>query len=119
MRSRGARASMKKTTTFLQTTVERRSASMPSRLLPALALTALAAATMASAVACAAGNEIDNTSGSGGGGTGSGGAGGGDGGASACKAGDEQACYSGPEGTAGIGICAAGKMTCAEDGSGF
>jgi hypothetical protein len=34
----------------------------------------------------------------------------------ACKTGDKQACYTGPEGTKGTGSCAEGEQTCTEDG---
>ena len=37
----------------------------------------------------------------------------------ACEAGATQPCYAGPEGTAGVGICAAGVQTCVADGSGW
>jgi hypothetical protein len=36
-----------------------------------------------------------------------------------CRPGEKVTCYSGSEGTAGVGICAAGEMTCLEDGSGW
>ncbi len=36
-----------------------------------------------------------------------------------CEPGAEEACYSGPEGTAGVGACAAGTRTCADDGLGY
>lgn len=36
-----------------------------------------------------------------------------------CKPGTVTSCYRGPEGTAGVGVCRAGKMTCASDGSAF
>ncbi|HSN97142.1 MAG TPA: hypothetical protein VLS89_02555, partial [Candidatus Nanopelagicales bacterium] len=36
-----------------------------------------------------------------------------------CTPGDEEACYSGPPGTAGIGVCAEGRRYCLPDGSGF
>lgn len=37
---------------------------------------------------------------------------GGDGGSGGCGDGDTQSCYSGPDGTEGVGICAAGQQTC-------
>jgi Notch-like protein len=37
----------------------------------------------------------------------------------ACEPGSVQQCYSGPEGTAGIGACAAGLQRCADDGLSF
>ena len=36
--------------------------------------------------------------------------------ANACNPGDTQSCYSGPQGTQGVGICKAGMQTCAQDG---
>jgi hypothetical protein len=36
-----------------------------------------------------------------------------------CIPGETQPCYSGPEGTDGVGVCQAGTKTCQEDGSGF
>ncbi len=36
-----------------------------------------------------------------------------------CTPGATQSCYTGPEGTMGIGICAGGTQTCLADGSGF
>ncbi len=36
-----------------------------------------------------------------------------------CAAGETQPCYSGPEGTEGVGACIGGTQTCLEDGSGF
>lgn len=44
---------------------------------------------------------------------------GGTGGAPLCVPGTEQACYSGPAGTEGQGICEAGKQLCAADGMSF
>jgi Notch-like protein len=41
------------------------------------------------------------------------------GGRCACIPGTEQACYSGPEGTAGVGACRAGTQRCADDGSSY
>jgi hypothetical protein len=58
------------------------------------------------------------TSGSGGGGNAVGGSGAG-GAPTACEPGDQEACYSGPPGTAGVGLCQAGTHTCLADGSGF
>lgn len=37
----------------------------------------------------------------------------------ACEPGERRACYTGPEGTEGIGICRAGEEVCAADGAGF
>src|SRR5689334_14402350 len=37
----------------------------------------------------------------------------------ACAAGEERACYSGPEATEGVGACRAGTQTCTEDESGW
>ncbi|MFN3202856.1 MAG: MopE-related protein, partial [Bradymonadia bacterium] len=37
----------------------------------------------------------------------------------ACLPGESRACYSGPVGTAGNGVCQAGQQTCLNDGSGF
>lgn len=50
---------------------------------------------------------------------GAGGGSGGTGGASTCAPGSEIDCYSGPDGTKGVGICKAGKQTCRMDGSGY
>ena len=36
-----------------------------------------------------------------------------------CQPGARQACYGGPEGTRGVGVCTAGSQTCAADGTGF
>ena len=36
-----------------------------------------------------------------------------------CISGDTQSCYTGPAGTAGVGVCRAGTQTCRADGSGF
>jgi hypothetical protein len=36
-----------------------------------------------------------------------------------CLAGETRSCYSGPDGTEGVGECKAGVETCAEDGSSF
>jgi hypothetical protein len=44
---------------------------------------------------------------------------GGGGGATSCAPGMKIDCYSGPDGTKGIGICQAGKQTCRMDGSGY
>ncbi len=82
-------------------------------------LTALLAGT---ALLAACGDDTGSggtgaTAGSGGlGGAGaaaSGGGGeGGEGGSGGCGDGDTQSCYSGPDGTEGVGICAAGQQTC-------
>lgn len=53
----------------------------------------------------------------GGGGNGAGPQGGG--GATSCAPGATEPCYSGPPGTAGVGICVEGSRTCAADGSSF
>jgi hypothetical protein len=37
----------------------------------------------------------------------------------ACEPGQVQPCYSGPDGTEGVGLCRAGGRTCLADGSGF
>lgn len=37
----------------------------------------------------------------------------------ACEPGAQELCYSGPEGTAGVGHCRSGVRTCSEDGAGF
>jgi hypothetical protein len=42
-----------------------------------------------------------------------------DDGACVCTPGQTQACYSGPDGTQGVGICKGGMATCAPDGTGF
>jgi hypothetical protein len=44
-------------------------------------------------------------------------AGGGSGGDAGCTAGATQACYSGPAGTQGVGVCTAGQATCGADGT--
>lgn len=36
-----------------------------------------------------------------------------------CKAGETRACYGGPAGTEGVGVCRAGLETCKADGSGY
>lgn len=50
--------------------------------------------------------------------SGTGGAGG-TGGGMACSPGSTTACYTGPTGTEGVGLCAAGLATCEADGSGY
>lgn len=56
----------------------------------------------------------------GGAGSGEGGGGSGAGGApTVCSPGETMVCYSGLDGTEGVGPCKAGTQTCAEDGSGF
>ena len=40
-------------------------------------------------------------------------------GGGSCEPGSVAACYSGPDGTQGIGTCQAGQTTCRDDGSGF
>ena len=53
-----------------------------------------------------------------GGSGGNGGAGvGGSGGSAPCAADETRSCYSGPEGTDGVGICVAGVETCRSDGT--
>lgn len=52
------------------------------------------------------------TTATGGGGAGGGGAGGG----SACNEGDEQPCYTGPDGTLNVGLCKGGSRTCGANG---
>lgn len=47
------------------------------------------------------------------------GGGGGSGGAAVCSPGETRACYPGPPGTQGVGICTAGVETCLPDGSAF
>lgn len=44
---------------------------------------------------------------------------GGAGGAGVCEPGAVEPCYTGPEGTEGVGLCRAGTMTCRADGSGY
>lgn len=56
---------------------------------------------------------------SGGGGMGGMGGNGGSGGAGGCTPGQTAACYTGPFGTEGLGVCKAGVLTCLPDGSGF
>ena len=41
------------------------------------------------------------------------------GGAMSCAPGSKMACYSGPDGTKGVGICQEGKKACRMDGSGY
>lgn len=41
---------------------------------------------------------------------------GGNGGGSACQPGEMKACYAGPDGTDGVGVCKAGMQACASDG---
>jgi hypothetical protein len=53
------------------------------------------------------------------GGTGGMGGSGGTGGAPFCSPGEKRACYTGPEGTEGQGICQAGEQTCNADGTAF
>ena len=59
------------------------------------------------------GQGTSSSSGGGSGGQGTGG------GAATCKPGEKQACYTGPFGTQGVGICQGGTATCAADGSAF
>jgi hypothetical protein len=56
---------------------------------------------------------------SGGGGTGGSAGTGGTGGTMVCTPGATETCYEGPAGTAGVGVCKAGKRTCLADASGF
>jgi hypothetical protein len=51
--------------------------------------------------------------------TGSQGGGGGTGGSSGCKPGSTAPCYSGPDGTQGVGICKAGTKTCNAEGTAY
>lgn len=51
--------------------------------------------------------------------TGSRGGGGGTGGSSGCKPGSTAPCYSGPDGTQGVGICKAGTKTCNAEGTAY
>lgn len=44
---------------------------------------------------------------------------GGTGGSTFCEAGTTMPCYSGPAGTEGVGLCAAGEATCLPDGSAY
>ncbi len=57
--------------------------------------------------------------GTGAGGSGGSGASGGTGGAQACSPGETEPCYSGADGTEGVGVCLGGSRTCEENGSGF
>ncbi|MFO0593155.1 MAG: SBBP repeat-containing protein [Polyangiaceae bacterium] len=64
------------------------------------------------------------TSSTGGGGTGGSGGStttpsGGTGGSGLCTPGETMDCYDGPDGTLGVGLCAAGKQTCKANGEGF
>ncbi|MFO0588775.1 MAG: hypothetical protein U0441_14590 [Polyangiaceae bacterium] len=45
--------------------------------------------------------------------------GGGTGGSTTCTPGDEIACYEGPAGTEGVGVCKAGKQLCKANGEGY
>jgi hypothetical protein len=68
----------------------------------------------------AGGSGGSATGGSGGsGGSATGGSGGSGGSPVVCESGQTQPCYDGPDGTAGVGLCAAGQSTCLPDGSGF
>ncbi|MEJ7731888.1 MAG: hypothetical protein WKG00_22095 [Polyangiaceae bacterium] len=85
------------------------------------AITALALLPLVAA--CAEGLGVDGAAGAGDG-DGPSGAGatsghGGAGGSTACLPGEEVGCYSGPAGTADVGICRAGTATCAPGGDGF
>jgi hypothetical protein len=85
------------------------------------AITALALLPLV--VACAEGLGADGhaSAGDGDGSSGIGGSSGhgGAGGSTVCAPGEEADCYSGPEGSADVGICRTGAATCAADGSGF
>jgi hypothetical protein len=59
------------------------------------------------------------TTGTGGEGGGAGASTTGSGGATSCAPGSKIDCYSGPDGTKGVGICQAGKKSCRMDGSGY
>ncbi|MEZ4301661.1 MAG: MopE-related protein, partial [Polyangiaceae bacterium] len=65
------------------------------------------------------GGDTTSTTG-GGGGTGGNTGGGGTGGAGGmCTPGETKSCYSGPDGTEGVGLCKAGTQTCKANGDGF
>jgi hypothetical protein len=77
------------------------------------------AVTLCGIAACATGNEgtsdgdgADGSTSQGGAGSGSGGAGGG-----TCTPGTEEPCYSGPDGTEDVGVCAGGTRTCSDEGT--
>jgi hypothetical protein len=77
-----------------------------------LALAASMLLTLASAGGCALLSGLSDYK------VGAGGGGGG-GGQSACEPGATAACYTGAQGTEGVGICKGGQKTCSTDGSGF
>ncbi|UQA56074.1 hypothetical protein [Polyangium aurulentum] len=81
---------------------------------------ALSALCLALSVVSGCGKEelIDETP-NGGDETGNSGANGSGGDPGPCTPGETEACYTGPEGTAGVGVCKVGTRVCNADGSGF
>lgn len=80
---------------------------------------ALAGALLAGAPSCAGSSDTGDPGTSTTQGTGGSGGSGGEGGGSACTPGETAPCYTGPEGTKDIGLCASGTQTCADDGASF
>jgi hypothetical protein len=75
-------------------------------------------ATSSSASASSASSASSGAGAQGGGGSGEGGSStGGGGGAPGCAPGCVEPCYSGPQGTDGVGVCAPGSKTCLDDGT--
>jgi hypothetical protein len=82
-------------------------------------LVAVFAAAFVAAIGCSDTGDEGSTTSSSGPGAGSGSASGPGGGSpQACPPGDAETCYTGPEGTEGVGPCKAGVRTC-EDGQGY
>ncbi len=99
---------------------------MNARLLRDLGslLGATALAGLASTAACTPVVRDFGTGGGGGGGASTGttstsGSTGGGGGSSACTPGTKIACYGGPAGTKGVGLCLGGEKTCNAEGDGY
>lgn len=100
----------------------------PSKLLVAVGLTLIAgcdSGTDGTGGTAGSGGQTSTTTTTGGGGTGGepaggGGAGGGGaGGGSVCAPGEMKPCYSGPDGTDGVGACTSGMQSCLANGEGF
>ncbi|MCC6557910.1 MAG: hypothetical protein IT372_33605 [Polyangiaceae bacterium] len=69
--------------------------------------------------ACGDDGTQSNGGGSGGAGASEGGGGAGGSGGGACAPGETATCYTGPDGTDGVGTCHGGTMTCNAEGTGF
>lgn len=84
-------------------------AKTPSSLRAALVAGLFTAVAIAACTSGGGGSGDSSTSASGTGGSGG----------ATCEPGSATACYSGPKGTEGVGICKAGVQTCKSDGTGY